>query len=299
MRISFVSLLVLGSLSSAVDVHADPMAAPESIADTATAPINPRSYAKDWMVAPTGTYVAGGRLRFVLADTTPFGGEEASMTDLALFDLFTRASLADRLELTAGLTTLAKDMTGGDEAVFQGGYGNLRVGLASYAAIDLGANARPLIGDAGWMVTPGAALSLRKSVDRYLRFQGGAGVSWNLLYVDDQDRSSFVEAGVHGEIVFPMGHAGAWLGSDYRVPVTDAAGPMELDPQPRLGFHAGWAFTFVPEWNLYAEYSIIDRGDLADPTTTLPIIDGGFDQSQIVFGVSRRFHDTQPERLYD
>ena len=34
-------------------------------------------------------------------------------------------------------------------------------------------------------------------------------------------------------------------------------------------------------------------------TLTLPVIDGGFDQSQIIFGVSRRFHDTDRDRPHD
>ena len=39
---------------------------------------------------------------------------------------------------------------------------------------------------------------------------------------------------------------------------------------------------------------MIDRGDLANPATRLPILDGGFDQKQIVFGVVRHIEGKQP-----
>lgn len=299
-----MKLLSAPTIALALLVHtpagASPMGDRASVADSMAVPAaSPRSYAKDWMVAPSGTYVAGGRLRFITADDTPFG-DSASMTDLALFDLFARASLGDRLELTLGLSTLAKEPSMADESILQGGFGSLRVGLGDHAAVDFTGNARPLLGNTGWAVSPGVSVSLRKTLDRFLRFQGGLGVSWLNIMPDEGDSSSFTEAGLQGQIVFPMGgNAGAWLGADYRVPITDVAGPMPLDPEPRLGVHAGWAFTFVPEWNLYAEYSILDRGDLAAPETTLPVLDGGFDQSQIIFGVSRRFHDSDPDRLED
>ena len=35
--------------------------------------------------------------------------------------------------------------------------------------------------------------------------------------------------------------------------------------------------------------ALLDRGDLEDGLTTLPILNGGFDQKQILFGFMRRF----------
>ena len=62
---------------------------------------------------------------------------------------------------------------------------------------------------------------------------------------------------------------------------------MAIDPQPRLDFHAGTVLSIVKEWDLFADFAVIDRGDVANPATRLPILDGGFDQKQIVFGVIR------------
>jgi hypothetical protein len=42
---------------------------------------------------------------------------------------------------------------------------------------------------------------------------------------------------------------------------------------------------------------VIDRGDIANPATRLPILDGGFDQKQIMFGVTR--HIDAPHRHHD
>jgi len=41
--------------------------------------------------------------------------------------------------------------------------------------------------------------------------------------------------------------------------------------------------------DLFVETSILDRGDLEDGRTTLPILSGGFDQKRVLFGFNRRF----------
>ncbi len=301
-KLSVTTLLFLAS--TAVTAHANVTGSPDveraiALGDSMSG--SARAKSQSWLVAPKGTYVIGGRLRFLNSDATPFSDEAAKMTDLALFDVTARASLGSELELGLGMSVLAKEITGTDESVFQGGFASLRVGLAKWAAIDLGSSARPLIADQGWILNPAAALVFRGDAHRFLRFTGGVAGVWNNLFINDQDRLSFGEVGVHGEIVFPIeNNFAAWAGSDYRVPLSGkSSGAMELDPQPRLGVRAGCAFTFVPQWNLFAEYSIIDRGDLQRPATTLPVIDGGFDQRQLIIGVSRRFHDTDPDRLRD
>ena len=89
----------------------------------------------------------------------------------------------------------------------------------------------------------------------------------------------------------PTGNWGAWVGIAYAVPVqhsgSDPTTGLAIDPQPRLDFHAGTVLSLVKEWDLFADFAVIDRGDLANPATRLPILDGGFDQKQIVFGVIR------------
>jgi hypothetical protein len=70
----------------------------------------------------------------------------------------------------------------------------------------------------------------------------------------------------------------------------------EFDPQTRLNFHVGMVYALIDNWDLYLEIAVIDRGDLIDVRTTLPILDGGFDQQQVIFGVVRRFGVKQEGR---
>src|SRR5262249_35626910 len=98
---------------------------------------------------------------------------------------------------------------------------------------------------------------------------------------------------------------GAWIGVGYAVPVQksgrDPTTEIAIDPQPRLDFHAGTVLSLVKQWDLFVDFAVIDRGDLSNPATRLPILDGGFDQKQIMFGVTRhieaskRHHDDGDE----
>jgi hypothetical protein len=49
----------------------------------------------------------------------------------------------------------------------------------------------------------------------------------------------------------------------------------------------GTVLSLVKDWDIYADFAVIDRGDINNPATRLPILDGGFDQRQIIFGVTR------------
>jgi hypothetical protein len=52
---------------------------------------------------------------------------------------------------------------------------------------------------------------------------------------------------------------------------------------------AVWGTVSWEDWDLFAELVVLDRGDLSHPATTLPILDGGFDQTHLVVGLTRRF----------
>jgi len=95
----------------------------------------------------------------------------------------------------------------------------------------------------------------------------------------------------------PRGEVAAWLGAQFRVPLVaspgdgdpDATTGMFLDPQTRMSFHVGVVLSYIESWDLFARVAIVDRGDFAEPGTTLPILDGGFDQTHVIFGITRRF----------
>jgi hypothetical protein len=74
---------------------------------------------------------------------------------------------------------------------------------------------------------------------------------------------------------------------------------MSVDPQPRLDFRVGTVLSLVKNWDVFAEFAIVDRGDMEDPATRLPIMDGGFDQQQVIFGVTRHIESKRRGRSDD
>lgn len=87
-----------------------------------------------------------------------------------------------------------------------------------------------------------------------------------------------------------------WFNVEYFYPVVggpaiDSGDPVRggLDPQPRVNMHLGALAAITNNVDLFLDFSILDRGDLEDGPTTLPILNGGFAQRQIVMGFMRRF----------
>jgi hypothetical protein len=89
----------------------------------------------------------------------------------------------------------------------------------------------------------------------------------------------------------PEGWTAGWFGFSYSLPLAHD-GAM-LDPQPRMDLSLGVVLSFVDHWDVFARYEIIDRGDTA-MHTQLPILDGGFDQRQIIFGATFHTASTRP-----
>lgn len=251
------------------------------------------------MLMPEGSLTLGADLSFVTAEGG-FGPGEVRFTDVVLFRPRARYTLHERVEVFAGTTLLPKQPSFTDELVWQSGHLGGLIGLtprlAGFAQVAGGA----LTNDAGFWTGFDAGVQARKSLDEIVVLQGGLGgaVSFLLPDQDTQEEFWFAEIASHGEILFqaPNGVAAAWIGVDYRVPV--AGNPREpdpllgafLDPQTRVNFQLGGALAFLADWDLYAEFAIIDRGDVTAAGTTLPMLEGGFDQRHFVFGLLRRFH---------
>jgi hypothetical protein len=117
---------------------------------------------------------------------------------------------------------------------------------------------------------------------------------------DDGSRAWFAELTTTGSIVFraPDGIAAAWLGFGFAFPLAhhgDLPGIGALDPRVRSDFRVGGVLSFIKHWDIYGEYAVLDRGDYASPATMVPILDGGFDQQQLTFGIVRHFGlDAEP-----
>jgi hypothetical protein len=240
-------------------------------------------------------------MRFITADSMN-GGDKLEFTDLALFGLSGRYSLFSKLELSAQVDLLPKQPSASDEKPWQSVGGGLRSPLGRHVAIALSGGGGHLLGHEGMWTREALTLEWKKPIqEEFLAFDVKAGIDGLGLQAPNTTDSAFLtEVGVSTSALFriPDGKWGAWGGISYAVPVQhsgiDPTTGIAIDPQPRLDFHAGTVLSLVKEWDLYADFAVIDRGD-ANPATRLPILDGGFDQKQIVFGVIRHIEGPKHE----
>jgi hypothetical protein len=261
-----------------------------------------RSYAADWLVNPFRELEIESSFRFVTAPETNLSSEdggELRFTDVGIFHAGARYSFARRFEVAGGIDLLAKQPSYLDEPAWNGGDLGLRFSLGHKWALWARGAGGPLLADLGAWGDAAGGLQARTSIDETIRFQAAAGVSGTKLFMgEDRGRPWFTELVSHGEVLLrsPRGEVAGWLGVDYRVPLADADSAVEIDPQVRLNFQLGMMLGYVGSWDLYAIYAVIDRGDIEDPETTLPVLDGGFDQSQLIFGAARRFDLEDPKK---
>jgi hypothetical protein len=260
-----------------------------------------RSYAADWLINPFRELEVGASFRFVTApesNLTDDDDGELRFTDVGIFRAALRYSFARKLEVAGGIDLLAKQPSFLDEPPFYGADLGLRYGLGRNWAAWLRTAGGPLLADIGAWGEGAAGLQARTSIDDTIRFQASMGLSGTRLFMGDDGRPWFTELVSHGEAIWrtPRGEFAGWLGVDYRVPLATVDEDIMLDPQVRLNFQLGAMIGYVGKWDLYFIYGIVDRGDVEDPATTLPLLDGGFDQSQIIFGANRRFDLETPEK---
>ena len=268
------------------------------VSKTATEAISAeRSYrgvAQDYLVLPSGGELTA-QMRFVTAQAM-LDGDSLAFSDLGLFGLSGRWSLFTRLELSAQVELLAKQPASTEEKPWQSvGFG-LRSPLGRHVALAISGGGGHLLDHQGSWTGESLTIEWKKPIDEdFLDFDIEAGLSGLGLASPNTTKSSafLMETMMRTSALFhdPKGHIGAWLGLSYSVPFQhrgkDPTTELLIDPQPRLGFQAGVVLSPVKKWDIYAAFSVIDRGDRADPTTQLPILDGGFDQQQVIFGVTR------------
>lgn len=287
---TLVTLLGLGG-TAAADVGERPgVDAAETISVTGASSY--RGVAQDYLVMPSGGEL-GAQMRFITADSMD-GAGPLKFTDLALFGLSARYSVFSKLELSAAVDLLPKQPSATDEKPWQQVGGGLRSPLGNHVAIAVSGAGGHLLGHEGMWTREALTLEWKKPIEEeFLAFDVKAGIDGLGLQSPGTPDSAFLtEVGVATSALFriPDGKWGAWGGISYAVPVQhsgiDPTTHIAIDPQPRLDFHAGTVLSLVKEWDLYADFAVIDRGD-ANPATRLPILDGGFDQKQIVFGVIR------------
>lgn len=251
-----------------------------------------RSRASSWLVAPAGTLEVGGELSFMTADVG-LGADGLDFTDVGLLRTHVRYSIGWRIEALAAVELLAKQPSTTDEPIFQAGALAVRAALWPKMALYTTFAGGPLLDDAGLWGAAELGWQAKTMPDSTLVFEGTVGGAMTGLADDAEERPWFAEVVVRGDTILrtPQGWFAMWVGAEMRFPV---AHDDVIDPQTRLNFSIGTVYAFVPRWDLFVEYTVVDRGDAEDPATTLPILDGGFDQQQLVFGVVRHFRADAP-----
>ncbi len=242
----------------------------------------------------------GASLNF-LTSAPSLGGEQLAFTDVMLLRLHALMSLG-RYDLFMGGDLLPKQPSYTNELVWQGALVGMRTSLGESSAAWVRAQGGPQLGRNGYWLNAEAAAEYRYALQRELFFESSLGWSHSQLsFKEDVDRLFFVEE-VFTKVGLALrdprrGKFAVWLNFDYYLPVVSGPGPDDadpltgasLDPQPRVNVHLGALGAITKTVDLFVEYSILDRGDLEDPTTTLPILHRGFDQKQIIFGFMRHF----------
>jgi hypothetical protein len=266
----------------------------EAVAVRAYTP-SPSSRNDAQIIVPAGAIELGGEMAFVTSD--PFlTATPLNLTDLALFRVHSRIGAAEWLELELTNSLLAKQPAELSESIWQSTSVGARVPFEKNFAAGLsGAVGRLLHGDGYyWRAEP--ELVFKTKADRYLRFELDIDSRFtDIEYRPSTSKNFWVwDAGGGGE----MDHQAAlWTRIDYHIPVASNPGrgrpdPTRgfLDPQVRVDLEIGVVLNFAESgWDVYAAYTIVDSGELARPETTLPILDGGFDQRQLSIGVEHRF----------
>lgn len=262
-----------------------------------------RGVAQDYLVRPAGGEITG-QMRFLMAEPI-FGGDAMKFSDLALFGIGGRWSLFSKLELSLEANFLAKQPSFTDEKPWQSVGGAIRSPIGRRAAVQISVAGGHLIGQEGMWTKEALVLQWRKPIAKVLQFDIAGGVDGVSLSAPNAPSAFITEVALTTSALFrePTGHWGGWVGLGYAVPVAfrgqDPTTGMSVDPQPRLDFRIGTVLSLVKNWDLFAEFAIVDRGDLEDPATRLPILDGGFDQRQVILGVTRHIDGKRRGRSDD
>ncbi len=262
------------------------------------------STAEDFLILPDGAEL-GGDLRTITA-SGGLGTGALKLTDLALFDAHLEWAIAKHYELDASLGILAKQPSSTNEDVVQGGSITLRRGLAAWSAIAVSGSISPLIDLGGEAFGGSVFVTHKHRLNEIVSFALAAGAGSTILRPTGtvMDTPALVEGAAHASMLVrsPDGIWGGWLGAGYALPVyhrgLDPVSGRTLDPQPRLDVDIGTGIGIADDWYFSADLAIVDRGDLSNPATRLPILDGGFDQVQVTVGVTRRLRDHKRESHY-
>lgn len=244
----------------------------------------------------------GASLDFMTSDPS-LGGRKLRFTDVVLFRVHGLLALGRRTELFAGVDLLPKQPSYTDELVWQSALFGARYRFSDPWSAYVRAQGGPGLERDGTWLAGEAALQLRSNLaEKTLFWESALGGTYTQLFPDEADRAFWqaellARSGI--AVREKRGTFATWLAFTFHFPLVarpepdspDPASGRALDPQTRVGVAFGMLLGVSKSVDLFLELSVLDRGDRSDPTTTLPILGGGFDQNRIVFGFNRRLGD--------
>lgn len=238
----------------------------------------------------------GVSLNFITSEPS-LGGEKLEFTDLMLLRLHTLFSFSS-FDLFAGADILPKQPSYSDEHPWQGALMGVRTTFADNFSAWTRAQGGPLLGRNGYWAGGDLAVEHHLDLQKFLFVDTSLGFSHTHLLYDEDDGNNYMSDEVFTRIGLSVrdpkrGLFATWLNFDYYYPVHGS--PDAIDPQPRVNMRLGALGAVSKSVDLFIEFSILDRGDLEDLRTTLPILNGGFDQQTLIMGFMRHFG---PERSF-
>ena len=236
--------------------------------------------------------------------------QKLEFTDLALFGLVGRWSLFSKLELVGvGRSACRSSRRTPTRSRGRASASALRSPLGRHVAIALSGGGGHLLDHSGMWTREALTIEWKKPIDdEFLAFDvaGRRRRARPRRAEDDAvDRVPHRGRGQHDRAVpradRHTGAAGSASGTRCRCrraasdPTTEHRDRSAA--APRLP-HRHACSSLVPKWDLFVDFAVIDRGELDDPATRLPILDGGFDQQP---GHLRRHppHRGQVAQSYD
>ncbi len=242
----------------------------------------------------------GASLDFMTSDPS-LGMRKLKFTDVVLFRTHGLLALGRRAELFAGVDLLPKQPSYTDELVWQGALLGARYRFTELVSAYARGHGGPGLGHDGyWVVGEAALQSTVHLSEKALFWESALGGTYTQLFPDEPVDRAFWQAELLARSGLAVrerrGFFATWLSFTFQFPLIarplpgspDPASGRSIDAQTRVGVSLGMVIGVTRALDLFAEVSILDRGDLDDPRTTLPILAGGFDQKRIVFGFNRR-----------
>ena len=285
--------LVLLVLAAAGTAHAQYNVPAQATGDSQRATIQLAYDTSGQVIAKTadeGGYEYGASFDFLTRPRAP--GEPAyKFTDVVMVRAHGLLALGRTVELFGGVDLLPKQPSYTDELAWQGAILGVRKTLGrTWSAYARGAGGPGLGRDGYWTSGEAAAHAQVHLAEKVLFWESTLGGTYTRLLPDDSTRRDpwvselLTSTGI--ALREKRGFFATWLTVGFAFPVASAGG---LDPQTRVSMQMGVLGGVTRSLDLFMEIQILDRGDLENPATTLPILAGGFDQTRVVFGFNRRF----------